>query len=170
MILHGYIHKPRNLDSVAQYVRQLLPEADILRPYYSSWLFSNTDPIQLALTLEDEIANYFNQKEYEKVILIGHSAGAVIIRKAYLYALGIKDDVPIPSVEEPEPWTTKVDRTITLAGMNRGFDYSEKPRQMNRLKYWVYRAGILLGEITGRGQFIRSFLRGSPYLIPVSVT
>lgn len=66
------------------------------------------------------------------MILIGHSSGAVIIRKAYLFALGIQDDVPIPSFEDPQPWTTKVERIITLAGMNRGFDYSKKPSKMNR--------------------------------------
>ncbi|NEP69026.1 alpha/beta hydrolase [Moorena sp. SIO3A5] len=169
VILHGYLHKPRNLDDLAKTVRELFPEADIFRPDYSSWLFSNTDPIQLALTLKDDIANYFNNQKYEKVILIGHSAGAVIIRKTYLYALGIRDDVPIPSVEEPEPWTDKVERIITLAGMNRGFGLSKKPSQMNWARYWLHRFSLLFGEITGRGQFIRSFLRGSPFIANLRV-
>ena len=169
VILHGYQHTPRNLDSLAKEVHNLLPEADIFRPYYSSWLFSETDPIQLAYTLKDDIADYFNKKNYEKVILIGHSSGSVIIRKAYLFALGIQDDVPIPSFENPQLWTTKVERIITLAGMNRGFDYSKKSRLMNWAMYWISRSGLLLGEITGRGQFIRSFQRGFPFIANLRV-
>lgn len=66
VVILGYQHTPRNLDSLAKEVRKLLPEADIFRPYYSSWLFSETDPIQLAYTLKDDIADYFNKKTMKK--------------------------------------------------------------------------------------------------------
>jgi pimeloyl-ACP methyl ester carboxylesterase len=169
VLLHGYTHTPRDLNSLDKEVQKSLPNADIFRPYYSSWLLSNTDPIEEAFTLVDEIATYFNSKQYDKVILIGHSTGAVIIRKAYLYALGIQDDVPVPSLNKPKVWATKVDRIITLAGMNRGFNYSKKPNRMNWLKYWSYRIGIFLGEKTGSGKFIRSFMRGSPFIANLRV-
>jgi pimeloyl-ACP methyl ester carboxylesterase len=170
VMVHGYTHNSRNLNSLAQEVRKSLSdEADIFRPDYPSGLLSNTDPINLALSLKEQIAEHFNSKQYEHVILIGHSVGAVIIRKAYLYALGIKDDVAVPEVEKREPWATKVDRIITLAGMNRGFGYSQKPSKMNWLSYWINRIGIFFGEKTGSGKFIRSFERGSPFIANLRV-
>lgn len=169
VILHGYTHSPRNLKSLANYVSELLPNADIFVPHYSSWIFSNTDPFQLALSLKYKIAQRFEPKHHKKVILIGHSSGAVIIRKTYLYALGIKDDVRVPSVEKPEPWAKEVDRIVTTSGMNRGFNYSQKPSEMSRITYWFFRFGIFLGEITGSGKFIRNLLRGSPYIANLRV-
>lgn len=164
VLLHGYKDTPSSLDSLDKEIQNLLPNTDIFRPYYSSSLLSNKEAIQEALFLVDEIENKFNLKQYNKVILIGHSAGAIIIRKAYLYALGIKDDVPVPLFDKTKEWAKKVDRIITLAGITRGISYSKKPSRMNFLKYWSYRFGFFLGEKTGQGRFIRSFMRGSPLI------
>lgn len=52
---------------------------------------------------------------YTDVVLVGHSLGALLVRRAYLMAAGVDSYAPKGS-----PWAERVSRLILFAGINRG--------------------------------------------------
>lgn len=113
------------------------PDADLLIPFYQASFFSNADPFWLASRLEDLIARTDESRsqrgqEYEQIVLIGHSIGALLVRKAYVYGMGATEDHPVSSghQQKPKHWCEKVERLILFAPMNRGWDIHPKPRHM----------------------------------------
>lgn len=152
----------------------LLEEGDVLSTDYDSDMLSNADPDLLA----GEISAYVQRKSagYNKIILIGHSIGSLIARKAYL----IGDCKPIVNSNQckaaentgeqttqsaEEKWTEKVDRLILLAGLNRGWDISgRKPMDMSlgrRVLFWF---GAWFGRLTKTGALILSIETGAPFV------
>ncbi|MCK9802261.1 alpha/beta hydrolase [Pseudomonas sp. MAFF 302030] len=68
--------------------------------------------LTLALIAEiDDLA-----QEYSRIILVGHSAGGMIIRDAYLFAAGAYPDHP-----QRREWWNKVESVLLFASINRGF-------------------------------------------------
>jgi len=59
---------------------------------------------------------------FERIVLLGHSAGGLIVRHAYLLDSGAYADVL-----GPHDWVTKVERIVLLATPNRGFQISRLP-------------------------------------------
>ena len=49
---------------------------------------SNADPEEVSARLSDTVRNVVRKKNYRDIILVGYSAGALIVRKAFLYAGG----------------------------------------------------------------------------------
>ena len=178
VILHAYMLGWSSLADLKREVKAVLPDADILIPQYDSSPFSDADILQIASHLEaliDETvqrraANSGGRLQYERVILIGHSVGALLVRKAYLYGRGSTEDHPINrGPTHPHSWVRKVDRIILMAGMNRGLSLSPKPKNMKWYKYVISKLGILIGRLTGTGKLIRSVERGSPFVANLRV-
>lgn len=69
-----------------------------------------------ALDLAAKVNEWFELDKPERISLLGHSFGGVLVRLAYLIAAGEARDV------QPMAWAGAVDRIILFAGMNRGFD------------------------------------------------
>jgi pimeloyl-ACP methyl ester carboxylesterase len=59
---------------------------------------------------------------FERIVLVGHSVGGVIVRHAYLLDSGAYADVL-----GPHEWVGKVERIVLLAALNRGFQISNLP-------------------------------------------
>jgi triacylglycerol esterase/lipase EstA (alpha/beta hydrolase family) len=69
-------------------------------------------------TLAEQVDAYTTGRDFDDIILIGHSAGGVMVRYAYLWALG-GDGRPAM------PWAERVSRIVLLAAPNRGFHLDE---------------------------------------------
>ena len=127
VLLHAYTHTSKQLNDVRATVKESLPDADLLVPDYPARLFANTSPIRVA----DQLVQYIDEtvaqrakrpdgKSYDRILLVGHSAGSLLLRKAYVIAMGYDSDNSVRGRTHPRLWSTKVDRLILLAGINRG--------------------------------------------------
>ena len=145
-------------------------DTDIRIPNYTTNLFSNADIFLLASQLKSIIDQTFQERKlqgnpYERVVLIGHSVGAVLLRKAYVYGMGATDDHPFHKAPtQAKEWTEKVERLVLLAGMNRGWDVSPRPRHMSTVKFIRYWFLIRVATLTRTGRFILSLRRGTPFI------
>src|SRR4051812_39910638 len=97
VLLHAYQQTPASLNRVANAVRETYPRADILAPRLPACTFSIADPERIAGDLLKEIGAQVDrrraakgapEKGYERIILVGHSAGAVLARKITALAHG----------------------------------------------------------------------------------
>jgi len=176
VLIHALMSSPDDLKHVRAVVSTQYPDADIFTPSYTSDILANTSPRDLAAKLDRRLEKLCSDAQqqghpYRKIILVGHSIGALVARRAYLYGKGYRSDHPNPELQQlkptqgeaPRAWTTLVDRVVLLAGMNRGWDMR---RIDNRswLKQFTMRSGTILGRTTGTGKLALSIERGAPFI------
>lgn len=174
VMVHGWTRGPSRLGDVQKAVVELLPDADVLIPAYDSRMLSNADPVRLAADLEHEIHRRFRAGPnggYDRVTLIGHSVGALLVRKAFVFASGEIQDFP-DGIQPPvgRVWHTKVNRLVLFAAVSRGLTMddpddhddaaSRKPGVRIRRLGQRLLAGVADG--LGVGRFILGFERGDP--------
>ena len=91
--VHGWLPNIQHLETLLRIAAEEVGgDAVLLR--YPAGVISNISPLSAAKELERAIADLAQQ--YEKLILIGHSGGALLLRKAYLFG------VPRVGADEPE--------------------------------------------------------------------
>jgi hypothetical protein len=171
VILHAWTGTSKDLCGLRDTVKQSLPDADLLIPDYPGGLFSKADPIDIVEDLVESIDKAISRRsreadraEYKRIILIGHSAGALLIRKVYLFAMGCNEGSYIPIPIKKRDWVERVERIILLAGMNRGFSVLPKPRHMSWSTYLTIRLGKVIAALTGLGSSILSLEKGSQFV------
>ena len=103
-------------------------KSDIIVIQFAGGSVSNADPKSIADEIETTINRLYTEKSYKDIVLIGASAGALLVRKAYVWALGNQSDRPDP--RPAREWPAAVERIVLLAGMNRGWTISPKPEHM----------------------------------------
>ena len=100
---------------------------------------------------------------YDKIILMGHSFGAVLVRQAYLLGLG-SYWMSISS----KAWALKVSRIVLLAGLNRGLFPREEAgsgKTPYRVRRWLGRHCIeLLAQIPLLHLLAEEILAGSDFV------
>jgi hypothetical protein len=102
--------------------------------------------------------------EYAEIVLIGYSVGALIARKAYLFAMGQTQDRLRLLPGQTHKWASKVTRIILLAGMNRGWSIRPKPRDMSLHKYFAIVFALPLSRLLSIAGFARAVQRGAPFI------
>lgn len=138
----------------------LKPHGDVLAVNYPGFALSNADPDIIAREISAEVEAAAARQGYDSIVLVGHSMGALLVRKAYLYARG---DVGTP--HDSKPWVSKVRRIVLMAGTNRGWSYrADRPLDMGWGRYWEFWAGWWFGRLTGTGTFVRSMETGAPFV------
>lgn len=164
VLIHAYMSSSTKLQSVREVVANDFPNADLYIPDFQAGWSSTKSPAQITQNLLEDIDNIWihrekqNSSAYAKVILVGHSLGALIARKIYVCACGEFPDAPFEkqiSAKDPRPWASKVERVILLAGMNRGWRISHHLSLANAV---IWSAGSFFGNIL-------SLIRGTPPLI-----
>lgn len=147
-----------------------LPNADILAPLYFDdqlGVLSNADPYQLTDLLEVRIDEWFRKKNYAHIVLVGHSMGGGILRKALVWALGQDDDRP--ARRPKREWPSRVDRFVSLAAINRGWSIDPLPVNMSWWRAVSMDLGLRLAAITGTAHLIGDLQRGAPYVSDLRV-
>ena len=160
------IRSPKLLMTKAtRVIAEALPEADVLKLRVNRAMFSNADPNEISAQIGGLIAAQYARKfkatgnNYEKITLIGHSVGALWLRKAVLNAsAGFGIDRPGLTnkvATHDAQWRTKLDRIIMLSGINGGFD--------RRHNVWV-NIGTFALEFMGIGKLALAMERGQPFV------
>jgi len=170
VLLHAYCMKAESLRSVKDVAKRALPDADFLVPELSAALLSTADPNELVTSVLEMIHARWTARKtglcYQRIVLVGHSLGALIARKIYVVACGEDPLAPFeqevhrpPSCDE---WAGLVERIVLLAGMNRGWRIS------HHLEMWraiLWSVGTALGTrfefFSGRKLLIFQIRRGA---------
>ncbi|MEZ4705846.1 MAG: hypothetical protein R3A44_01490 [Caldilineaceae bacterium] len=148
VLLHGITSKTGSLHHVRKVVDETLESTAILYPELPARVLSFADPNQIVqelLEIMDQV--WAGRKPYKRILLIGHSLGALLARKLYICACGENPDAPFEAsieVKSPRAWAHVVERIILLAGMNRGWTISHNLSLTNAISF---RAGAVLGHL-----------------------
>jgi alpha-beta hydrolase superfamily lysophospholipase len=164
--LHGMSGTP-SLDGLREIIRRTYPGADVIAPLYVWNPLSNADPYVLADVVEQTIHAAYEERGYQRIVLIGHSMGAVILRKVLVWAHGFDDDRP--SRPGDRAWASRVDRFVSLAGINRGWSIDPAPAHMAWHRYVAIALAERIGRLTGTGTLVRSMQRGAPFVADLRV-
>jgi pimeloyl-ACP methyl ester carboxylesterase len=179
LVLHAFDNTPEKMVSIGNAVKELRPESHVIIPPLPLTRTSFTNPLDivrnLLATIEDQIA--FRKKQswadFDDIILIGHSMGALLARKVYLLAgpesaeARFEDSLDGQLATE-RPWFRKVSRIILFAGMNRGWTLTHHLHFFRFIGWWIssFFADTLMAFSKDRLRFaIMNIRRGAPFLI-----
>jgi hypothetical protein len=165
-VLVAGVRDPRGLiRRTAVVARDALPENDLLIIRLDGALLSNARANDVAGQIENLIASQNGRmssqfgRDYDKITVIGHSIAALLVRKAVLFAsegFGIDRSGFEGSVAQVDaPWRKRLDRVITLAGINGGWS--------RKTNVWVAMGAAALNYM-GVGQFLLDLERGEPFV------
>ena len=172
--VHAYTSSAAALRDLRQAIADALPDADLLFPDYPAGVFSSAAPERLALELVETIRAAAEARQergaaYEEIIFVGHSLGALLLRKAYAFACGHAEDLHQSLRPAAEEWAPLVRRIVLLAGMNRGWNINPRPAQMQIGTWLMLCAGTLLWTWFRLGRLINSVRRGAPFLVNLRI-
>lgn len=169
LLVHAFSLSARSMGAVRAAVEEAMPDADVLVPDYPSSPLANTDPMVITESLVDLLDAATSERDYEAIVLVGHSLGALLVRKAYVLALGFTQDGGVALAGRPREWAAKVSRIVLLAGVNRGWSLSPKAKHMGWAKWAVLRFGSRLARLVRRGALIHGVRRGGPFVANLRV-
>jgi pimeloyl-ACP methyl ester carboxylesterase len=168
VLLHAYSLTPESLFHVRNVINETWADADIFIPHLPASTFSLADPVSVVCELIDKIDAYWGKRKYQKIVIVGHSLGALLGRKLYIYACGETPAAPFEGGihnKARRAWAERVDRIVLLAGMNRGWSISH---HMPIPKAIAFTLGTALGSVIAwhkRGRpLIFSIRKGAPFL------
>lgn len=161
VLLHAYNHKPKSMEKVAEVIREQCPESDIFVPTLPVSTFSLADPEKIANELVSKIGE-IHQLRHQRILLVGHSLGAVMVRKVWALAHGA---TPSGELGDTLPWAEKIERIILLAPLSRGWMVSSALSPFKRLG-WALGSGWgnFCRFVLHRDPLIFGFRRGAPFL------
>lgn len=183
VLLHGYNGSAARLKSTLEQIRRAWPHVDphldVFCPDMPLGIFSTVDPDKIVGDLLAEIDKRWltaisESRPFQKIVLIGHSIGALLARKIYVVACGETLLAPIESIYKTagndgllpaRPWAFSVERIILLAGMNRGWQLTHYMGLTNAI---IWSIGIVFALIhrffRRRELLIMTFRKGASFL------
>jgi len=169
VVVHGYGGNAKAMQPIQEAIRAVNPDADILQFEYPAQLFSNANLFGLASQMEAKINAHYQSRQYQRITLCGYSVGALLVRKAYVYGCGSIADRPATGgrheVKGPtKDWTTKVDRLVLIAGMNRGWARDSKQSDVPLYKRSLKWIALSIARLSGTGHLIRRCEKGEPFV------
>lgn len=144
--------------------REALPDSDLLVVDFDSRIFSNASPYGIANSIERRIHKTHLAGGYEEIVLVGHSLGGMLLRKALLWGNGLEDDRHDFGLRGERLWATKVSRFISLATINRGWSLDPRPRNMPFSAYLMFRLVERLARLSRSGKLVLGLQRGAPFV------
>jgi hypothetical protein len=105
VLLHAYSLSPKHLAAVASAVTESMTNADIFIPSLPLSLFSLADPNDIAQEVVKQIDELWKlrsdkerEQKYQKIILVGHSVGALLARKDLRHRLRARTRTHLSSI------------------------------------------------------------------------
>lgn len=139
VLLHGWQAGPESMNDLVRFIKNEAYNNCTVRCaslQFPANFFSNAKASDQTLLLERTIETLIeSQKNSPQVILIGHSVGAVILRKAVLLGLGYTDQLGIKS--QPKHWVSSVRRLLLLSSPNRGWTFKRWPKGIFKRVKWI---------------------------------
>ncbi len=180
VLLHAYSLGPESLYGLRDRIRSLKgfetdAEAEIIVPALPLSLLSLVDPSAIVNRLIEDIDRIIARsgKHFDRILLIGHSFGALLARKLYVVACGETDEAPFEqaiSHRRGKDWAAKIDRVVLLAGMNRGWRVSHHLSLANAL-LWTLGIGVcnLVWLLTQRKPSIFYIRKGASFITQLRI-
>lgn len=169
VLVHGWTLGPKDMEDVEEAALAARPGADVLHIGYASQIFSKASPFRIASQIDARISQLQETENYDDIVLCGFSAGALLVRKAYVYGCGSIEDAPGGdrrrlSQGPREAWVDQVKRIVLMAGMNRGASLDEKPEKLSYTRWYLNHLALLVAKMSNTGHFARECMRGSPFV------
>jgi hypothetical protein len=166
--------------------RQALGDVKVIRPPLPIGKpLSYADPNEIARGLVEQIdaewgAAVEARRPFTRIILAGHSYGALLARKVYIIACGEHPRAMFESAIGPRgeaAWAGAVERIVLLAGMNRGWRISHQLGLARAVGWTLLMWGVrfftalltLLGPLRGRKAAILQIQCGAIFLTQLRI-
>ncbi|MFA6113674.1 MAG: hypothetical protein WC729_06765 [Sphingomonas sp.] len=168
VVLHGLRGSPLKMAAVTATVRATWPDATIFCPRLPyAFPLTAARPELIAAKVVDKIDGLMQRQDHARIVLVGHSMGSLIARKATIIAHGETADAPFePGLEdhvEAKPWAGRIDRLVMLAGMARGWSLNAAANPVIAA-WWAFL--ILIGDIFLNGRWTLLRIRqGAPFIV-----
>lgn len=183
ILLHAVGQNRESLMPIEDALKGKFPEGvDFFRPDLPLSYVSKASANEIVAELIARVDNIWEERKakgdsYEKVIIVGHSMGALLARKLYVAAYGEDADAPfepelkdnkligaVPLTERRE-WTRKNVRIVLLAGINRGWTVSH---HMSLTRAAYTQIGVALSYVYeffyGRKPIGMEVRKGAPFI------
>jgi pimeloyl-ACP methyl ester carboxylesterase len=172
VIAHGFAMRSEDLVEVVELIREERPHADLLMIDHDGrhW-YSSEPPERIVDRIVRSIDAWFERGRYAALSLVGHSAGGLLVRKAFLHAYGRAEDIRPEdngANETQHRWAPKVDQILTLAAMDRGWSL-DRYAQLAPRRYLFISSAYSIARLFGAARFIRCFQRGEPLVVNTRV-
>lgn len=186
VIYHGFRGSPSTMSKVKDAIqssdRYKTARPRFHVPQLPFGLLSTKNPHRIIadqmVGIEDELREMKNDGlECDNVVLVGHSAGAVFLRKLYVVACGENGDAPFEKdlqdylkaetklnwkdLSIARDWASQVERVVLLAGLNRG---AWPAFSLNRLFAFWMAFWIWFGRALCIPHVMLHLVRGDPFL------
>jgi pimeloyl-ACP methyl ester carboxylesterase len=161
VMAHGLSGR-ESFDAAVELAREALPDSDFVVFDVDSRVLSNQDPYRIAETMETAVNERVRSGNYDDVVLVGHSMGGLLLRKALLWANGLERDRDAP--RGLRPWARKVSRFVSLASINRGWSIDPPPSNMKVGRQISIVVGQRIARWTGTGRLLLGLQRGAPFV------
>lgn len=149
--------------------REALPNSDLLIVDFDSGVFSNASPYAIANSIERQIHKAHARNDYEEIVLVGHSMGGMLLRKAIVWGNGLEDDRQDFGLRGERAWVRKVSRFVSLATINRGWSIDPRPKNMKTATYLSFWLGERLARLSQSAQLLLALQRGAPFVADARV-
>jgi len=163
VLMHAFASSPKNMQKIAEAVREQCAQSDIFAPRLPFNTFSLADPTAVATSIVEYIEQ-LQTKKYRDIVLIGHSMGAVIARKVWVLAHGATEKATIDQ-GATRIWAKNISRIVLLSALNRGWMISSALNPEHRL---LWTLGTVWGNVCRHvfqaDPVIFGFQRGAPFL------
>jgi pimeloyl-ACP methyl ester carboxylesterase len=157
VMIHAYLSNPSSLTDLKTFISNINKrnEYDIYTPQlpYANWL-DGTGANQIVVDLVHDLDEIWNSRKYDKVILIGHSLGGILLRRFFLAGSPNPPDYSDDSkknllfrdelshvITGAHGWAENVERIILFASWDKGWSLSESiawkyTLALNILGFW----------------------------------
>ena len=163
VLVHGLPGR-RHFAGAEALAAEVMPHADHLVFDYDSGMTRNLDVMVVSDTIERTLHALCETHDYRRIVMLGYSAGAALLRKAFVWGHGHEEDRARLGPAGKRDWVDRVERIVLLAGMNRGWSASPRPEHMSAWTALGIRLGEGVARTLGIGRGVMALRRGAPFI------
>ena len=179
-IIHGLRGSRQKLADLERLAQECYPNGYVHAPVFDhASLLSRTKASEVVLQIISKIDVAYAHGIYDKVVIIGHSMGAVLARRAIAEARGLPthwnedlttDHERLAKTEPgfdtltPRPWAAKVDLFVMMASISRGWSVQNTKSPVQSFQWAL--GGMIGHLLPARWRpTIFDFRQGSPFIV-----